>query len=40
VGPAERVSDEQVAFAEARASVKRMAERLGLKPPGLWPRES
>jgi len=30
--------DEAAVFAEARASVARMVERLGLKPPGLWPR--
>lgn len=30
--------DEVVVFAEARASVQRMSERLGLKPSGLWPR--
>ncbi len=30
--------DEAVVFQEARASVQRMSERLGLKPPGLWPR--
>jgi len=30
--------DEAVVFADARASVRRMSERLGLKPPGLWPR--
>lgn len=29
--------DEAAVFAEARASVHRMSERLGLKPPGLWP---
>lgn len=32
--------DEQAVFAEARASVERMAARLGLKPPGLWPHEN
>jgi 5-methylthioadenosine/S-adenosylhomocysteine deaminase len=30
--------DEAAVFAEARASVARMAERLDLRPPGLWPR--
>jgi 5-methylthioadenosine/S-adenosylhomocysteine deaminase len=30
--------DETATFAEARASVQRMSERLGLKSPGLWPR--
>jgi cytosine/adenosine deaminase-related metal-dependent hydrolase len=30
--------DEFAVFAEARASAQRMSERLGLKPPGLWPR--
>jgi 5-methylthioadenosine/S-adenosylhomocysteine deaminase len=30
--------DEAAIFAEARALVQRMSERLGLTPPGLWPR--
>jgi 5-methylthioadenosine/S-adenosylhomocysteine deaminase len=30
--------DESAVFAEARASVVRMAERLDLRAPGLWPR--
>lgn len=30
--------DEAVVFEQARASVQRMSERLGLNPPGLWPR--
>lgn len=30
--------DESTIFAEARASVQRMSERLGLKPPSRWPR--
>ena len=30
--------DEAAVIAEARASVGRMAHRLGLPPPGLWPR--
>ncbi|HVM79989.1 MAG TPA: amidohydrolase family protein [Stellaceae bacterium] len=29
--------DEAAVFAEARASVMRMSERLGLKPPSRWP---
>jgi cytosine/adenosine deaminase-related metal-dependent hydrolase len=29
--------DEAAVFAEARASVARMANRLDLRPPGLWP---
>jgi 5-methylthioadenosine/S-adenosylhomocysteine deaminase len=29
--------DEAAIFADARASVQRMSERLALKPPGLWP---
>jgi 5-methylthioadenosine/S-adenosylhomocysteine deaminase len=29
--------DEAAVFAEARASNARMTDRLGLKPPGLWP---
>jgi 5-methylthioadenosine/S-adenosylhomocysteine deaminase len=31
------LADEAAIFAEARASVQRMSERLGMKPPGLWP---
>lgn len=30
--------DEDAVFADARASVQRVSERLGLKPPSLWPR--
>jgi 5-methylthioadenosine/S-adenosylhomocysteine deaminase len=30
--------DEAAVFAEARASIGRMTGRLGLNPPGLWPR--
>ena len=36
-GRSTRVSEEAV-IAEARASVLRLAERLGLAPPGRWPR--
>jgi len=32
--------DEDALFAEARASAHRVSERLGLKPPGLWPYAS
>jgi hypothetical protein len=32
--------DEAAVIAEARASVARMAERLDLKPPGLWSHAS
>ena len=35
-GRAERV-DEEAVYAEARASVREVAGRLGLSPPGLWP---
>ena len=30
--------DEAAVFAEARASVARIQQRVGLKAPGLWPR--
>ncbi|HXP74951.1 MAG TPA: amidohydrolase family protein [Stellaceae bacterium] len=30
--------DEAEIFARARASVHRMRERLGMKPPGIWPQ--
>jgi 5-methylthioadenosine/S-adenosylhomocysteine deaminase len=32
------LADEASLFAKARASVDRIIKRLGLKPPGLWPR--
>ena len=38
-GHATRVDDSEL-FAKARASVAQVIERLGLKPPGLWPRHS
>jgi 5-methylthioadenosine/S-adenosylhomocysteine deaminase len=36
-GRATQVDEAQV-FAAARASVRRISDRLGLPPPGLWPR--
>jgi cytosine/adenosine deaminase-related metal-dependent hydrolase len=36
-GRTSRVDDVQL-FAKARASVAQVIERLGLEPPGLWPR--
>jgi 5-methylthioadenosine/S-adenosylhomocysteine deaminase len=36
-GRTTRVDDTEL-FAKARASVAQVIKRLGLKPPGLWPR--
>ena len=36
-GHATRV-DEAGVFANARGSIERMMQKLGLRPPGLWPR--
>jgi hypothetical protein len=36
-GHAARIDDADL-FAKARVSVARVIGRLGLKPPGLWPR--